>query len=368
MKTEGKFLNKVLSIRFTKMRKRLVLGFASVVFLFILVISSDSDMIQRVTPFLGYAQERDVSCYEESSTIDSIEQFESEEGTISERRIFFHETSCFGEEGAILNARQACAVESAAMMNPKTTVYLLFVSPVKFSNASKEIVRQLTSYENVRIRHISMERYTKGTPIEEWYATDVLKTSRWPRSHMSDILRYLTLWKYGGIYLDLDVVVTSSLEHLTNFAGAEDWEDVAAGVLGFEKSSLGRRMADACLRDLKTNFRGDVWGNNGPGVITRILQKLCATKYARDMTTVRCHGFTVYPPSTFYPIHYKKWKRYFDETDRNSTFKMLEDSLVIHVWNKLSKDQKINVGSQAPYAVIAQKHCPKVYSHCGKVF
>lgn len=96
---------------------------------------------------------------------------------------------------------------------------------------------------------------------------------------MSDMLRYLTLWKYGGIYLDLDVVVTSSLENLTNFAGAEDWDDVAAGVMGFDMSELGRRMAGACVRDLKKNFRGDVWGNNGPGVITRALQKLCATTY-----------------------------------------------------------------------------------------
>ncbi|XP_046735357.1 lactosylceramide 4-alpha-galactosyltransferase-like [Diprion similis] len=368
MKAAGMLLYKFLPIKFTITKKRFVVGFASVVFLFVLVISSDSEIIQRITPFLGYAQERDVSCYEESSTIDSIEQLESGEDRTSERGIFFHETSCFGEEGVLLNARQACAVESAAKMNPRMTVYLLYVSPVKFSNASKKIVRQLTSYENVRIRHISMERYTKGTPLEKWYATDIIKSSRWPRSHMSDILRYLTLWKYGGIYLDLDVVVTSSLEKLKNFAGAENWEYVAAGVLGFEKSGLGRRMADACLRDLKTNFRGDKWGNNGPGVITRSLQKLCATKYARDMTTDRCHGFNVYPPSTFYPIYYEKWKRYFEETDRNATFKLLEDSLLIHVWNNLSKNEKIVVGSQAPYALIAQKHCPKVYNNCGKVF
>jgi len=94
-------------------------------------------------------------------------------------------------------------------------------------------------------------------------------------------VRYAALFDVvdGGIYLDLDVVVTSSLEDLTNFAGAEDWDDVAAGVMGFDMSKLGRRVADACVRDLKKNFRGDVWGNNGPGVITRTLQKLCATMY-----------------------------------------------------------------------------------------
>lgn len=73
-----------------------------------------------------------------------------------------------------------------------------------------------------------------------------------------------------------------SLERLTNFAGAEDWNHVAAGALGFDVTELGRRVADACIRDMKTNFRGDIWGNNGPGVITRTLQNICSTKYVSN--------------------------------------------------------------------------------------
>lgn len=125
------------------------------------------------------------------------------------RSIFFHETSCFGEDGITITARQACAVESAAIMNPRMTVYLFILSPAKFSNASIHIVNQLKKYENVRIRRIFMDDYVRNTPLEDWYASGVLRASRWPRSHMSDILRYLTLWKFGGIYLDLDVVVTA---------------------------------------------------------------------------------------------------------------------------------------------------------------
>jgi len=257
------------------------------------------------------------------------------------RNIFFHETSCFGEEGFMLNPRQACAVESAAKMNPSMTVYLLFVSKSEFSNGTREIVRHLLNYPNVRIRHIDPQRYVKDTPLDAWYTSGVL---------------------------DLDVVVTNSLENLTNFAGAEDWDDVAAGVMGFDMSRLGRRVADACVRDLKKNFRGDVWGNNGPGVITRTLQKLCATMYARDMTTDRCHGFTVYPPSVFYPIHYKKWKKYFETKDSNATLKILNKAKVIHVWNKLSKAEKVRVNSNVPYAVIARKYCPYVFNNCGKIF
>ncbi|KYN42320.1 Lactosylceramide 4-alpha-galactosyltransferase [Trachymyrmex septentrionalis] len=350
-----------------KMKKRLLwCGFTFAVVLLILMISTESNIIQRI-PFLDVTTVNGIKCYDKVSTTKSSLDFDWETNTdkpTSGRNIFFHETSCFGDEGLTLNARQACAIESAARMNPSMTVYLLFISKSEFSNSTREIVRQLLNYSNVRIRHIDPQKYVKETPLDAWYTSGVLKKSHWPVSHMSDILRYLTLWKYGGIYLDLDVVVTSSLENLTNFAGAEDWDDVAAGVMGFDMSKLGRRVADACVRDLKKNFRGDVWGNNGPGVITRTLQKLCATTYARDMTTNRCHGFTVYPPSIFYPIHYKKWKKYFEIKDSNVTLKALNKAKAIHVWNNLSKAEKVRVNSNVPYAVIARNYCPHVFNNC----
>ncbi|KAF7405093.1 hypothetical protein HZH66_003999 [Vespula vulgaris] len=349
------------------MKKRLLFGFVCAVLLFIVMTSNDNTIVQKVTNFI-VTDNNDVSCYEISNTYGFPHLESDPEKPILGKNIFFHETSCFGEKGIVLNPRQACAVESAALMNPESTIYLLFLSPSSISLETKEMIKQLSSYPNVKIRRIFPEAYMKDTPLEDWYKSGTLMKSKWKRSHMSDILRYLTLWKYGGIYLDLDVVVTTSLENLTNFAGAEDWDDVAAGVLGFSSNILGRRMADACLRDLKKNFRGNDWGNNGPGVITRILQKICSTKYTRDMSVSRCHGFKVFPPSAFYPIHYKKWKKYFEKEKSNSTMEILKQARAIHVWNNLSKSTKIHVNSNVPYIVIARKYCPKVFSNCNDTF
>lgn len=100
-------------------------------------------------------------------------------------------------------------MESAAKMNPRKDVYVLFPGPVvDDAVALSPSVRQLLLYPNVRLRHVNMVQYFHQTPLQEWYELGQLRTSLWPRSHASDILRYLTLWKFGGIYLDLDVVVT----------------------------------------------------------------------------------------------------------------------------------------------------------------
>lgn len=63
-----------------------------------------------------------------------------------------------------------------------------------------------------------------------------------------------------------------------NFAGAESSEDVAAGVLSFSHDGVGHEMAWQCVRDLRRNFRGYDWGSNGPGIITRLLKRVCSTE------------------------------------------------------------------------------------------
>lgn len=44
------------------------------------------------------------------------------------------------------------------------------------------------------------------------------------------------------------------------------------------------------FRDLKDNYRGDVWERNGPGVITRLLQTICSTNYLPEMSASTCLG------------------------------------------------------------------------------
>lgn len=112
-----------------------------------------------------------------------------------------------------------------------------------------EPLRVLLKYENFFIRNLNIKRFVKDTLAEDWYKTLKLYSSTYIYSHLSDFLRYLTLYKYGGTYLDLDMILTKSLDSLgSNFVGAESEEAVAAGIINFSHDGLGEKMADACLR------------------------------------------------------------------------------------------------------------------------
>lgn len=115
------------------------------------------------------------------------------------RSIFFHETRCHlpkrrrqrpGQSPEMqynmlqLTARQACAIESAALHNPNFQVFVLFASPTyrHHGNGSQQrtqpLIDAILSYKNVQLRQLNLWRYAQGTPIEGWLKDGQLFRSR----------------------------------------------------------------------------------------------------------------------------------------------------------------------------------------------
>lgn len=131
---------------------------------------------------------------------------------IPDRCIFFLETGCFGARGtdaAILDRGRACAVESAARTNPAMNVFLLYLTPNAFSSASADFARELESYDNVYVRRLSLVTYFEDTPLRDWF-TGNMKTvlsDDHSREIIFELVRLATLWKYGGIFADLELLL-----------------------------------------------------------------------------------------------------------------------------------------------------------------
>jgi hypothetical protein len=87
-----------------------------------------------------------------------------------------------------------------------------------------------------------------------------------------------------------------------------------------------------------------------------------------DTIRQHCARFAVALPNVFYEITYSSRKLLFEESLSNQTLKRVEVSFGVHVWNWVSSGQKITVRSKATYGLLAQKHCPRVYSKCGLEF
>lgn len=164
-----------------------------ILFLFIYLLS-DQNTLYRL--YYVLQPKAGISCYrfKTGATLPQISDIHPEIG--KKKSIFFHETSCasFYNGKITISGRQACAVESAAKLNPNSQIFVLYASPGVFkfeeNTISDKLLQALLIYPNVKILHVDYEEYTKNTPLEQIFRDGQLEASEYAHSHASDIFRY----------------------------------------------------------------------------------------------------------------------------------------------------------------------------------
>ena len=115
-----------------------------------------------------------------------------------QRKVFFVTTT------DSLSICHLCAVESAAKMASNYNIYIitLSVNNTKANIKSYKLLEKLSnSYPNIEIFRFTVDKYFRDSPM-----TDILQHSDISLSFVEFAARILTLWRYGGITYDLDLV------------------------------------------------------------------------------------------------------------------------------------------------------------------
>lgn len=119
-------------------------------------------------------------------------------------------------------------------MYPDSKIFVMFMTNSDFARLNRSLLTEaFSSYPNVHLKYLNLQEFSKNSPVEDFLKTDKLAKSKYRLSHTSDILRYLILYKFGGTYFDLDVIVMKRM-NLTNFACMQQDELVACGILNFD--------------------------------------------------------------------------------------------------------------------------------------
>lgn len=285
------------------------------------------------------------------------------------KTIFFHETSC-PENGLLhIGPRQACSIESAAKHNPNLDIFVLFASPRYISSEflSKEIWRLKLTYKNIFLRNNNIWKYSENSSAVEFLQSEKLFESKFLAVHMSDFLRLMSIWKFGGIYMDTDVIVKKSFEDLPlNYAGIEELPegvDLNNGLLALEPNGYGHVIGNMFLEDFASNYDPNNWSMNGPKLVTRVMKRVCNVTDFEGVPVEQCHGFKVYSKDMFWAVSYTIAKQFFDP----KKFKILEqdtrNSYSIHVFNHMTKNIKYKVGTKSLYTFTTKEQCPVTYSY-----
>jgi lactosylceramide 4-alpha-galactosyltransferase len=95
-------------------------------------------------------------------------------------------------------------------MNSNTTIIVTFLTPEDYVNLKpSKFIDILRQYHNIEFVYVNITDFSQHTPLEAWIKSDELANSEYVVSHTSDVLRYLLLYKFSGLSLDLGVIVTN---------------------------------------------------------------------------------------------------------------------------------------------------------------
>jgi len=273
-------------------------------------------------------------------------------------RIYFHETS--GKKS--LNFRQTCAVESAAKENPDRPIQL-FMQTDGLDDPKEPWLFILTQYSNIQIILINNEtEYFVNTPLENWYRNGIWRNSTYKVEHFSDYIRILSqLRGGGGLYMDLDFITLQPLNKrvLWNFLSSEDEADIrlTLSIFHFE---AGHRLVDIIIQKLAARYDPGIWAAYGPKLITLTMAEFCGF-HLGNLFSNQCNDVQILPSYFFYPIPYPGWWKYFAKINNETMFKVIR-GYGVHIWNKMSKGERIVLRSSDLYAVLASKHCPLAFA------
>ncbi|KAJ3671513.1 hypothetical protein LUZ60_007592 [Juncus effusus] len=249
--------------------------------------------------------------------------------------------------------RELFAIESLFKSHRKAC--LLIMSSTMDSSRGNQVLKRFLD-NGFRVTAISPDfpYLVKGTPAEAWYnrlqkgKVDTGEISL--GQNLSNLLRLLILYKYGGIYVDTDVIIMRSFIGLKNCIGAQsedivtrNWSRLNNAVMVFDKN---HPIILEFIREFASTFDGNKWGHNGPYLVSRVVSRF-ESKSKAD------YNVSVLPPVTFYPEDWSRIGGLFHKPTSGSHAKWMrgklewirKGSFALHLWNRESRGMKVEKGS-----------------------
>uniref|UniRef100_A0A8C5MP34 Alpha 1,4-glycosyltransferase domain-containing protein n=1 Tax=Leptobrachium leishanense TaxID=445787 RepID=A0A8C5MP34_9ANUR len=253
-----------------------------------------------------------------------------------------------------------CAIESAARVYPDRPI-VFFMKGLKEINSEDDQKKAkghfptLSSFNNIFFFPLRMEEIFRDTPLLPWYEkVNPEREEHW--THVSsDGCRLALNWKYGGIYMDTDII---SIRRITggNFLAVESSMYVSNGVFGLLPQ---HNFTWWSMENFVEKYNGAIWAHNGPHLFTRVLKQMCAIQELITVEDFMCKDITLLNPQRFYPIPYESWELYYEVWEDLPTF---NDSYALHLWNYMNVDHMTVIpGSNMLMEHLYQQFCPSTY-------
>ena len=219
----------------------------------------------------------------------------------------------------------------------------------------------LLCYLAIKIEREDLLEHTKGTPLWSVQSKGLRNASTFPAAQRSDVVRVALIWKYGGFYMDLDVIVLRPLHCLRNTAGLvghiSNW--VENGVMTFD---AGHKFVWFLMKYMAFSFKPDVYISLGPEPLTDTIKYFCHQDELIPGRRYECrkdYWLHVQRPQAFYAIDNNRQDVFYDPQPNAEDTTRLDDSFLSHIYGA---GHGRTVVKGCLYDLLAQEYCPTVHA------
>lgn len=184
----------------------------------------------------------------------------------------------------------------------------------------------------------SWKKYLPDYEIKEWNESNVdlnnsfvksaYKSKKW--AFVSDYVRLIKVYEYGGIYLDTDMLIIRNIDIFLKdkcFFGAENLEFFNCAIFG---STPRNEFLKKCIEYYDDLIISDEVDFNNV-IIPKVITKIFSTSYKFNSNfdnIVKINGIVIYPSEYFYPLPYNK----IDYQKKYKEF-LTNNSYAVHLWS-----------------------------------
>ena len=298
------------------------------------------------------------------------------ETDLPEYPLFFIETA----DHAILDPRQSCSVESA-LRNSGRNPIILMSSPI-LKPADSNATCQLLRY-GVKFFKYNFVDFVKGTPLEN-LVYEELERNKDVITHASDMMRQVSVYKYGGMYLDLDFVILRDLTGIRNSVTmtnmAREYESVKnnsefcdpkgpseKGHIqnAFVALDKGHQLPWKIMENLVKTYNGDKnRAATGPLLLTHSIEELYHIS-SKELRGFKNESLTILPTFKFFTTGANRVGTIFNTRKERISVEWDEFfscSYAVHFYSYNTKKLKVSRNPKTDtYSYLAPKHCPISY-------
>lgn len=284
--------------------------------------------------------------------------------------------------------KQLCAIESAAKHNPNA---LVLIATLVRKNNLNDLKKK---YGNIHDFVLNLDETFTNTPLQKWWFGNQLSNKNWyfRASHLSDALRYLLVYRYGGFYFDMDTITLKDLEPLSKYNGFTATNEdpkimVGSGFFHFYKN---HPLLLQAVKNFSTYYNASIWGSVGPLLARDVTMRYCGVKNLDELMhlgierpianfdtkktikNLRAFGFTkapkphpckitVFPPYISYPYDPFENPQFISHNDKLHIYRLLH-SYSFHSFNFLTDSDKLLWNENSVHEYLASVNCPITHS------